>query len=67
MELVWGLRENMLDFGLAEVGGPGDRSLNKKKQQEILKGLTYNFKEKVFTEEMFIENLPMKFTFFKAI
>lgn len=53
MELVWGLRENMLGFGLAGV--PGDKSLNKKKQQEILKGLTYNFKEKVFTEEMFRE------------
>ena len=50
-----GPQRKYVRFWTGRDGVPGDRSLKKKKQQENLKGLTYNFKEKVFTEEIFRE------------
>lgn len=50
-----GPQRKYVRFWTGRGGVPGDRSLKKKKQQENLKGLTYNFKEKVFTEEIFRE------------
>lgn len=42
-------------FWTGRGGVPGSGSVNKKKQQKNLKGLTHNFKEKVFIAEVFRE------------
>lgn len=61
-----GPQRKYIRFWTGRGGVPGDRSLNKKKQQETLKGLPYNLKKKVFTKEMFRE-LTNETYFFKAI
>lgn len=45
---------------------PGGGAVNKKKQQKNLKGLTHNFKEKVFIAKVFRELIKEPY-FFKAV